>query len=186
MKKIILIVFALFIIVASKAQISLDFELKDVVSNKLVNLNKIESKDLVVVFLSNKCPFSIGYNERLNKMERQFSSNDITFIYVNSFTGEDESAISMKVYAQQNSLKIYLEDKGGKLKKLLNARKSPQAVILKRNNNGYAIYYTGPIDNNPQVVSDVKSHYLIDNINNLINDKPAAKVSAPIMGCVIK
>ena len=185
MKKIILIVYALFIIIASKAQISMDFELKDAVSNKLVDMNKIDTKGLVIVFLSNKCPFSIGYNERLNQMEKQFS-DDITFIYVNSFTGEDESTSSMKAYAKQNGLKIYLEDKGSKLKNLLQVKKSPHAVILKPTTSGYNFYYTGPIDSNPQVANDVKSQYLKDNINNLLNGKPISKISTPIMGCMIK
>ena len=81
---------------------------------------------------------------------------------------------------------MYLKDKEQKLKKLLGAMKSPQVVLLKYDKGGYNTFYNGSIDNNPQVATDVKFHYLKDNINNLLSGKTAVKNSAPVMGCMIK
>lgn len=186
MKKLIIIAVLISFSLIVKGQIMLNFELPDVISNNTISIVQNNPKGVVIVFMSNKCPFTAYYIERLYAIQNKYRDKGIEVIYVNSFFIGGETIEEMTLFGNHHGLSNYLADKDGKLKKILGARKTPEVFLLKNNSGTFTQFYKGSIDNNAQVASTVKFHYLKDNIDALLEGKVATKSSNPVMGCVIK
>ncbi|MDH5366761.1 MAG: redoxin domain-containing protein [Cyclobacteriaceae bacterium] len=186
MKKLFIIVALMSFSLIVNGQILLNFELPDAISNNTIPVVKNNPKGVVIVFMSNKCPFTAYYIDRLKAIQKQYIDKGIEVVYVNSFYIGDETVEEMTVFGKGHDLSNYLADKDSKLKKTLGARKTPEAFLLKNKGGTFTQFYKGPIDNNAQVASDVKFHYLKNNIDNLLEGKSATKSTSPVMGCVIK
>lgn len=146
-----------------------------------------KGKGLVVIFTSNNCPYDEHYKDRIKSLEAEYKGQGINFVLVNAFTEAGEGLPAMKKYAEEAGYTMpYLADKDHFLLKALNVSKSPEAVILQNRNEGSSVFYKGAIDNNPQVASDVKDHYLKRNIENLLNNNPAKPAEVRPTGCRIK
>jgi len=146
-----------------------------------------DSKGIVLLFISNECPYAQYYQGRITSMVEKYAADGISFILVNSHLDNEESPSGMKRMSDEWDLDIpYLADKSQRLKRTFDIRKSPTAIILKPLNEGFSIYYSGRIDNNPLVEGDVKEAYLLDNINSLLANKPAAHPNNRSVGCMIR
>ena len=165
-----------------------EFVLMDAVSGERISLLSFkDNKGVVILFVSNECPYSNYYTERIRKMVAEFSERNVAFILVNSHLDSYESPSAMKNAWNSWDIPIpYLADKEQALQKKLNVEKSPTAVLLKPLQDGFSIYYSGMIDNNPQVANDVKEAYLTDNIKSLLQNKPPAHRNNRAIGCMIR
>ncbi|MCA6074153.1 redoxin domain-containing protein [Fulvivirga sedimenti] len=166
----------------------IDFNLVDVTTGEKFILSGVDNKKgIVLLFVSNDCPYSSYYIDRFKKLITTYQSRDILFLLVNAHLDSNESPSAMKNIAASWDLGVpYLADKTHELKNMLGVEKSPTAVILKTIPKGYSIYYQGKIDNNPQVESDVKEAYLTDNIKTLLANKPPAHPNTRAIGCMIR
>ena len=187
MKRITTIVLILLIHCAVMGQTLPGFTAPDVVSGKSFTLDHAaSSKGAVIVFTSNTCPFDAYYYARLNKLAADFSGR-IPFVFVNSHSGQDESVEAMKALAASRGFNVpYLADKNQAIMRQFKVTKSPEAIVLKRTNNGFTIFYRGAIDDNAQVATDVHQHYLADAINALLSGQSAARPVVRPMGCNIR
>lgn len=186
MRNIILISLIVSVTTFAMGQKIDNFTLTDVKTNKQVSLSDYKSsKGIVVVFTSNVCPYSVYYEGRITQLIAEFKSKGIQFLLINSHTEAKESEAEMANKISAWGLNIpYLADKDQKALTLFGARKSPEVFLLK-NNGSFSVFYSGAIDNNPQVASDVKEQYLKENINLLLQGKPAKPGGRPI-GCMVK
>lgn len=164
-----------------------NFEAVNVQTNKQVSLNDFQGKEgVVVIFTSNVCPYSVYYEGRITQLVSDYSDK-VQFILVNSHKDEKESNEQMKNKISTWGLNVpYLSDKDEKIMQLFGARKSPEVFLLKKNGNGYKVFYKGAIDNNPQVAIDVKDQYLKMNIDNMLQGKAASIAATRPIGCMIK
>ncbi|MDX1627868.1 MAG: redoxin domain-containing protein [Fulvivirga sp.] len=171
----------------STAQTIEGFSLENVRSGEKVSLADYKDKKaIVVIFTSNVCPYAVYYEGRITQLIADFKQNDIQFLLINAHTEDKESTEEMANKIKTWGLKVpYLADKQQIAKKMLDARKSPEAFVLKPKNGGFEIFYDGAIDNNPQVASDVKHRYLRNNIKAAIEGRVAEKGGNPI-GCMIR
>ena len=185
MKNWIIVLIYTLLIANVQAQTIDDFVLTNVLDNQTVTLTNYHDKKIVVViFMGNNCPFVDYYNGRIKQFEKEYQAKSVSVVLVNSHL--DENEISMKSYAQKNNFSIpYLADKQQTLMKSLGVKKSPSAVVLKREGENFTVFYQGAIDNNPQVATDVSQYYLRDNVDALISGKPRIGKSTPPMGCLI-
>jgi glutaredoxin len=170
------------------AQIPAELALIDAIDGNDVYLTDYnKGKGLVVIFTSNNCPYDLYYKDRIKSLEAEYKEQGINFILVNALTDAGEELPAMKKHAEEAGYNSpYLADKEKVLLAALEISKSPEAVILKNQEEGPVIFYKGAIDNNPQVASDVKEHYLKRNIENLLNNKPADPAEVRTTGCRIK
>lgn len=188
MKKLILTFIVIFSIMGfSRAQKIENFSLQDVRDNKQVSLSDFnKAKGIVVIFTSNVCPYSVYYEGRITQLIAEFKNKGIEFLLINSHTDDKESKAEMANKIAAWGLNVpYLADKDQKVMTMFGARKSPEVYLLKSNGGSFSVFYKGAIDNNPQVASDVKQQYLKENINLLLQGKPAKTGGRPI-GCMIK
>jgi hypothetical protein len=163
-----------------------DIKLLDVISSDSVSIHDLaEQKGIVVVFTSDACAFDAFYIDRVAKLVKTYSDR-IQFLLVNSNLDTEEPIKSMNMnYPKRKIFVPYLADKDQLLLAGLGAKKTPEVFLLATAEGKMSIYYSGAIDDNPQVAADVKQDYLRANIENLLTDqKPTESTRA--VGCSIR
>ncbi len=168
-------------------------DIREFTANNVANGENIsllsykDQKAVVLLFISNVCPYAQYYQGRIESMVETYEQRGIAFLLVNSHMDNDESPSSMKsMWNNWNTHIPYLADKTQELQRMFDIQKSPTAIILKPLGEGFSIYYSGKIDNNPMVESDVKEAYLEDNLVSLLADKPPAHANNRSIGCMIR
>jgi len=159
--------FALLMLLPSltMAQQVSNFSLTNVINNQKVSLDSYPScEGMVIIFTSNNCPYDEYYRNRIVKLSQAYNSR-VPVLLVNSGADPGESAENMVKKARQLNLTIpYLADKDQILMTNFDAKKSPEAFLLKNSNGKFTVVYRGAIDDNAQVEADVRQHYLRDAI----------------------
>jgi hypothetical protein len=136
-----------------------------------------------VVGVQRHLPFDEYYAGRISDLAK----GKIPVLLVNSSPEPNEGVEGMIKCSQQRGLSIpYLADKDQKLMQALSAHKSTEAFLLKNSGGKLSIYYRGAIDDNPQVATDVKHHYLRNAINKLQSGQESDKNEARPVGCNIR
>lgn len=187
MRPFIYIIFIFLTYNLGIAQAVENFTLTDAVTKEGVSLTDFNDKNgVVIIFTSNVCPYSVYYEGRVTQLMADYSSKGIQFLLVNSHLEDKESIDEMANKISTWGLGApYLADKEQKLLRQFGARKSPEVFLLKKDGNGFSVFYKGAIDNNPQVASDVKQPYLKTNIESLLNGGSSSRGSRPI-GCSVR
>lgn len=163
-----------------------NFSAINVATGNSVSLNDYVSKPgIVLFFTSNNCPFDTYYRTRIKALVAEYQSK-VQFLFVNSYLEPEENANAMKIAYSTWEVEIpYLADKDQVALRALDARKSPDAFLLKSSKSGFTIFYSGSIDDSPQVAAGVQKSFLKDAINELLNG--AAPVpSKRSVGCTIR
>lgn len=170
------------------AQVPEQLALVDANGGKEVYLTDYtKARGVVIIFTSNSCPYDLYYKDRIKSLEAEYKEKGINFILVNALTEFGEDLPAMKKYAEEHGYSFpYLADKEKILLKAYKVSKTPEAVLLKKEEEGPVIFYKGAIDNNPQVPTDIKEHYLKENIENLLQDLPADPAEVRPAGCRIE
>jgi hypothetical protein len=164
-----------------------DFTAIDVNSGASVSLTQFaKEKGLVVIFRGNECPFDGYYDQRIRELVRTFNGR-IPIILVNPYLEPQEGQDKMKMYATVWALGIpYLADKEQVVMNALGARKTPEAFLLKNNNGKFSVYYSGAIDDNPQLPAGVKQKHLESAIEDLLAGQRGATITVRAAGCTIR
>lgn len=183
--KISAIFFFCLVSVFLNAQTIGDFSLPNAYTGETVSLNQYNSSAAVVlVFTSNECPFDNYYKSRLKEMVTAYQGN-VQFLLINSNTDTQESSEKMAIHNMDLGIP-YLADKEQKAMEALGARKSPEVFLLKPEGGKYSVQYSGAIDDNPQVATDVKQFYLKEAIEKLLNGAKIEVMSNRAVGCTIR
>jgi hypothetical protein len=189
MKKIYLIsavwTFLNFTVVAR--QTVQNFTLPNVADNSMVSLEGFQScSGMVVLFISNDCAYDGYYISRVKSLIDTYKGK-IQFLLVNSYTEPNEAVDKMKIKYTNWGLGVpYLADKDQAAMNCLSAKKSPEAFLLKNNGGKYVLFYSGAIDDNPQVANDVKQNFLKDAIDKLLSGQKIDVANNRAVGCSIR
>lgn len=165
------------------AQVS-PFTLTDVVNGKPVSLSDYNnSKGLVIIFISNTCPFDQYYESRIKAL----SDVGLPVLLVNADQSQAENEQAMKASAIAAGWPFpYLADKQQALAQNLGATKTPEAFLLRRDGENFTIVYSGVIDDNPQVATDVGNAYLNDAVEALLAGRPIKTAQTRPIGCSLR
>jgi peroxiredoxin len=158
-----------------------DFKLADA-DGKEHSLNSLKGKNgSVLIFISVQCPISNAYNERMEKLARDYGSRGVTIIGINA--NNTEPADAVKAHAAEKHLTFpILKDPGNKIADRLGATRTPEAYFLDANNR---LLYHGRIDNNKDE-SQIESRDLREALDAALAGKPIQKTTATAFGCTIK
>ncbi|MBS1976651.1 MAG: redoxin domain-containing protein [Bacteroidetes bacterium] len=187
MKSLIFIsVFCLFSRFCAGQQVT-NFTLKDARTGSNVSLNQFSSgKVVVIIFTSNECPFDKEYRERIRMTIESFKGS-AAFLLINSHPEAEESEDRMaEAIAQWNMEVPYLADKQQVVMTAFDARRSPEAFVLKPSGGKFQVVYKGAIDDNPQSAQAVTADYLKDAIEHLVSGKPLTTAQTRAAGCSIR
>lgn len=161
-----------------------DFSLVNTKDGKTVSLAGLAGSGAVVIFTSHECPFDNYYKDRVKDLATQFSGK-IQFILINSNQEPQESVEQMGIHYKDLNAP-YLADKDQVAMEIFGARKSTEVFLLSKVNGKLNVVYSGAIDDNPQVATDVKQSYLKDAIEKLLNGQKIEVATQRASGCTIR
>ncbi len=163
-----------------------NFILPDVSGNPVSLKSYSSSLAIAVIFTGNECAFDNYYTSRIKSLIETYSGR-IQFLMINAYVEPAESADKMAAKFKSWGFNgPYLADKDQVAMDILGARKTPEVFLLKNSRGEFLIVYQGALDDNPQVVSDVKQQYLKDSIDKLLANQ---KIEVPLVratGCSIR
>ena len=168
-------------------QVVKNFQLTNVLNGQTISLDTYPScEGMVLIFTSNSCPYDDYYRKRIEQLSRAYQDK-VPVVLVNSHTEPNESPEMMAARGKALNLKVpYLADKDQVLMASLNVKKTPEAFLLKNENGKFTVVYRGAIDDNAQVESDVRHHYLRDAIDIMLNNQNIQTPEVRPVGCVLK
>jgi hypothetical protein len=183
----ILMAFLLATTIVDAQRVVDDFTLTNAVDGKPVSLSTYPTcTGVVIIFTSNSCPYDDYYTSRITKIIQDNQTN-VPVLLVNSLVDGNETLEQMTKRVQQTGIRVpYLADKDQTLMTKLGATKTPQAFLLKNVDGKFQVIYSGAIDDNAQVETDVHQTYLRNAIKSMLaNQSPAAAEVRPV-GCTIR
>lgn len=170
--------------------VATDFSLKSV-NDKMVSLKDFkDAKGFVVIFTCNHCPFAKAYEDRIIAIDKKYKGLGYPVIAINPNNPDvqkDDSFELMKKRAKEKGFTFpYLFDDGQKIYPQYGATKTPHVYLLQKTSKGNIVKYIGAIDDNYSDESAVKTKYLENAINSLLNDEEIAVKTTKAIGCSIK
>ena len=160
-----------------------DFKLPDASGSERALSSLKGAKGTVLIFISVQCPVSNAYNERMEKLARDYKAQGINVVGINS--NATESAEAVRQHASEKGFTFtVLKDAGNRVADRLGARVTPEAYFLDASNK---LVYRGRIDNaDPRRGAAVTSDDLRDAIEATLAGKPVVKNEGVAFGCSIK
>jgi peroxiredoxin len=157
---------------------------------KFVSLSDYKSaKGFIIIFTCNHCPFARLYPKRLNELNAKYGSLNIPLLAINpmdTLVYEDESLKNMFLKAELEKYNFpYLQDPLQTVSKQFEAKYTPQAFLVWKENNRWIIKYCGAIDDNGMEPDKVKNHYLSNVVDELLAGKSISIPETKAIGCAI-
>ena len=144
----------------------------------------VKSKLTVLMFIATQCPVSNAYNERMARMAKDYASQGVSFIGVNS--NKQEAVEEIVQHGKQHGFSFpVLKDEGNKVADLYGARVTPEIFVVDASGH---VRYHGRIDEKqePSGPADIKSPDLRTALDALLAGKPAPLTDTKAFGCSIK
>lgn len=167
-----------------------DFRLKNVDSRQVTLADYRSQKGLIVVFMSNHCPFSKAYEDRLIALDRKFSSQGYSVLAImpndpNAY--EDDSFGNMQLRARDKAYPfVYAMDETQSTARAFGATRTPEVYVLKQVGGQFVLEYVGAIDDSPQDGSGVQRRYIDEAVSSLLAGRPVQSPITKPIGCAIK
>lgn len=187
MIKNIFFVFACVLSVNVMAQQVTNFSLVNVINNQAVSPSVYPScAGMIIIFSTNNCPYNEYYVSRINKLAQAYQDR-VPVLLVNPSIEPIDSKENMTKKARELNLSVpYLADKDQTLMANLEARKSPEAFLLKNEGSRFTVVYRGAIDDNAQVEADVRHSYLRDAVDIMLSNQKIQTFEVRPVGCNLK
>lgn len=139
------------------------------------------SKAIVIIFVATECPVSNAYNERIEKIYKDYKDKGISFLGINS--NKAESVSDIRTHAIKNNLSFtILKDEKNIIADKFSASFTPEVFVL---NPNFELLYHGRIDDSKRE-KDVKSNDLRQTLDEILNGKPVSNPKTKAFGCSIK
>ena len=141
----------------------------------------------VFVFWAHSCPWIDRYEERLAAIEREFSSQGIAFVLVNSndpIAFPEDSIESLVSQAQENDYRYsYIVDPTGQFARGVHAKRTPEVFVYDDEN---LLVYAGAIDDSPAIANSVVNSHLKIVLQALVDGTEIETPLTNAIGCTIK
>jgi peroxiredoxin len=167
-----------------------DFNLKNV-DGKTISLSSFKNaKGFIVVFDCNTCPYSKAYNDRIQALNKKYTTSGFPLIAINSNDKEVSSGDSyeemVKIARKKGYEFPYLIDETQSVAKAYGATNTPHVYVLSRQDESLKVAYIGAIDDSARDASAVTKKYVESAVDALLNGKPVAVTKTKAVGCGIK
>jgi hypothetical protein len=163
-----------------------DYKMKDVSGKELCLNDMKKEKGLLVIFSCNTCPYVKLSEGRIKTYSDYCLANGIGCAIINSNEAqrnEDDSFDEMvKYYNAQNLKCFYTVDEKSQLANAFGAGRTPQCFLFGKR----GLMYKGAIDDNVKDPAAVKSAYLKEALNALLNNETPKTQATKSIGCTIK
>lgn len=141
----------------------------------------------IVIFSCNHCPYVQAYEERIKKIQQDFAARGVQILAVSSNdedTYPEDSFENMKKRANERHFNFpYLFDSTQEAAKAYDASHTPEIFLIDKNRR---LAFHGKIDDNWKEPENVKSSYLREALNELLEGKDISVPETFTIGCTIK
>jgi peroxiredoxin len=141
---------------------------------------------LVLVQWCNHCPYVIGWEERLNDVQRDYADRGVRIVAVNSNDVEKQPADSFDLMVerakQRGFVFDYLHDPEQSVASALGSERTPEVFVFDRDRR---LVYHGAIDDNRDD-SAVDRRHLRDALDAVLAGDPPPVTETPPVGCSVK
>ncbi len=161
-----------------------DFTLPPAAGGPAIALKDLlgRSKAVVVIFDATRCPYALGYKERVASMAKEYAGKGVVFVTVNS--NKTEASEEVAADAKKHGLDFpVLKDEGNRVADLYGAKKTPEVFVL--DPKGTLLYH-GRIDETHDDPKNVKSPDLKNALDAILAGKPVPAAETKAFGCSIK
>jgi peroxiredoxin len=179
LNKYLIISFSFFILLNAHAlQIPLELQGTNLINNEVVRLKPDNSKALVVVFLSAKCPCSNSHNTELQDLASQFPGFKFVAIHSNV---DEEKTLAQNYFKKVSFPFPVIHDEKAKLADQFKALKTPHAFLI--SHSGEILYQGGITNSKDCEKADRK--FLREALTDLNDGKPIRTPEGRTLGCAI-
>ncbi len=166
-----------------------DFRLVNT-DGKFVSLKDYaDAKGFIIVFTCNHCPFAKLYPARLNELDARYKPLGVPVIAISStdtIVYEDDAYPEMVKRALKGNYSFpYLFDGTQVVAKDFTAQKTPHAYVIWKVNGNWVVKYNGAIDDNGAEPEKVKSRYVANAVDALLQGKILETEETKSIGCQI-
>ena len=167
-----------------------DFKLENI-DGKMVSMSNFEeAKGFIITFTCNTCPYAVAYEDRVEALNKMYAGKGYPVIAImpnNIKVKPGDNMESMQRRAKEKGFTFpYLMDKGQKVYPQFGATKTPHIYVLEKTKKGNVVKYIGAIDDNYQDAKAVKTKYVENAVNALLNGKDIEVKETKAIGCSIK
>ncbi|WP_299459163.1 redoxin domain-containing protein [uncultured Microscilla sp.] len=162
-----------------------DFKLKNAVDGNMVSLSDYQdAKGFILVFISNSCPTTQLYEERIIKLQEKYAHKGYQVVAVNPYNPtyhpQEGFENSNKMATRKQYNFPYLVN-GYEVAQRFGAVKTPQVYVLQKKGKRLKIKYIGAIDNKPRLPKYHNTKYTEKAVKSLLaGSKRYTKVTRPL------
>lgn len=138
---------------------------------------------LVVIFMSNHCPYARLYEERVIELHKEFESKNVHIVCICSNDGDAFPEDSFENMKLKNYPFPYLHDATQVVARSFDAQTTPEVFLF---DNMHTLRYHGAIDNNPESKSLATCHYVKEALEAILAGGQISKTESPLIGCSLK
>jgi hypothetical protein len=134
----------------------------------------------VLIFVSNQCPVSNAYNERMRALYTSYADKPVQFVFADADATESPKDIASLETRAKFPFKI-VRDVDNKIADQLGAQVTPEVFIFDKTGT---LQYHGSIDDSRNA-SHVTQQPARDAIDELLAGKPVTVKNTKVFGCTI-
>lgn len=158
-----------------------NFSLKNYDGKTFTLTDYKDTKAIVIMFIATQCPISNDYNTRMAKIADEYSQKGVVFLGINSNKKEDVDEIAE--HAKENKFSFpVLKDVNNIIADKYDAQVTPEIYVV---NGSLELLYHGRIDDSRKE-ADVKTHNLINALDEILEGKEVSVKQTKAFGCTIK
>jgi len=169
--------------------IATDFNLKNIDGKMVSMADYKEAKGFIIIFTCNTCPYSVANEDRIIALNEKYKSTyPVIAINPNNPAAQPGDSFElMKVRAKEKGFTFpYVFDEGQKVYPQYGATKTPHVYILHKEKEGLRVKFIGAIDDSSRNAKAVKTKYVENAIDALLEGKPVEVTTSKAIGCSIK
>ena len=194
MKQIILSAAAVaFTVVAASADleigdsiVSADIKMKNI-DERMIAIDDIKgAKGTLVIFTCNKCPFVIGWQDRMVEIGNRYLTQDIGVLFINSNdpSVKGDTFEGMQKLAKEKGYRFpYVVDSTSDVARKFGAQKTPDIFLF---DAAGKLVYQGAIGEGGRSPAENGEPWLQNALDALIAGKAMDKSTSKAVGCSIK
>ena len=148
-----------------------------------------DAKGFIIIFTCNTCPYSVANEDRIIALNDKYKETYpvIAINPNNPAVQPGDSFKLMKVRAKEKGFKFpYVFDEGQKVYPQYGAAKTPHVYILNREKEGLRVKYIGAIYDSSRNPNAVKTKYVENAVDALLEGKEIEVTTSRAIGCSIK
>ena len=170
--------------------VATDFKLENIDGNFVSLSDFKQAKGFIVVFTCNTCPYAVAYEDRIEALNQEYAPKGYPVIAImpnNVQSKPGDSMTAMQKRAKEKGFTFpYLIDADQSIYPQYGATKTPHVYILESTDKGPVVQYIGAIDDNYKDAALVKTKYVENAVNALLEGVTFEMHKTKAIGCSIK